>query len=383
MRKILILNNDLDFGGIQKSLISLLKYLATSDSCEIDLMLWRKDDPLQKMLPPNIQVFFQNYAPSLLSIKREKNLYSQFRLSCQYLKFRLFSSVFKKPWLFYAKTKKKYDVVISYTHNGFPHFFAIDRVSATEKYLWFHHGSYTPETKEKELDRKYYGKYDKIITVSSSNKVMLAEHFSELKDKLVVIPNIIDAFSIIALASENTHQIIKDPCTYNFVTVSRFSREKGLDLAIKTAAELKRQGLNFKWYFVGDGELFLEIKDLAEQNNVSDVCIFEGNKENPYPYFKIADLYIQSSYVEAHPITICEALVLKKMIITTDLPSTREVLQNGKLGILCKPDLDIFTNTILKFLQSTKKQKTLVEEVELYNSKNDTAYNRIRELLKI
>lgn len=383
MRKILVLNNDLDFGGIQKSLITFLDFLDNSGNCEVDLMLWKKDGPLQKMLPKNTQIIFQNYGPSLADVRKEHNIVNQITLFFQYVKFIFYARVLQKPWLFYSPLTKHYDAVVSFTHSGYPRFFAIDRVSATDKYLWFHHGSYNASPTDKGTDRKYYEKFNKIITVSSSNRDMLADHFPELKDKLFVIPNILNATAINALAAEPFKKMDKSTGSYNFVTVSRFSQEKGLDLAINIAFELKERGLKFRWFFVGDGDLFFSTKELAEEKKVGDVCVFVGSKENPYPYFKHADLYVQTSYVEAHPITLCEALILRKLIITTDLPSTRELLQDGHLGILCKPDAGIFAGEILKLLQSELKQKTLLATIEKHDINNEIAYNRISELLKI
>jgi glycosyltransferase involved in cell wall biosynthesis len=383
VRKILVLNNDLDFGGIQKSLITFLDFLDNSGNCEIDLMLWQKDGPLQKMLPKNTQIIFQNYGPSLAEVRKENNVVNQITLLFHYVKFIFYARVLKKPWLFYSKLNKHYDAVVSFTHNGYPRFFAVDRVSATDKYLWFHHGSYNASPTDKNTDRKYYEKFNKIITVSSSNKDMLAQHFPEFEDKLFVIPNIINSSTINALAAEPFQEMNKSSDSYNFVTVSRFSKEKGLDLAINIAFELKERGLKFRWFFVGDGDLFFSTKELAEQKKVGDVCVFVGSKENPYPYFKHADLYVQTSYVEAHPITLCEALILKKMIVTTDLPSTRELLQDGKLGVLCKPDAGVFAVEILKLLQSELRQNTLLATIEKHDISNEIAYSRISELLKI
>jgi len=383
VRKILVLNNDLDLGGGQKSLIEFLAFLDSLNSCEVDLLVWQKNGPLQKKLPKKVNIIFQEYSVTLKSIKTEKNKKKRFKLLFQYLKFAFFAKVFGKSWFFYSKIKKKYDIVISYSHSGYPPFFAIDRASAAKKFMWYHHGVYSLSGKKKELDGKYFVKYDKIVAVSSSNKIVLKDSFPELEDKLIVIPNIINASSIIALSNEPFQGMHKDANIYNFVTVSRFSKEKGLDLAVSIASELKMRGLQFKWYFVGDGELFSAINDLAKKMNVTDVCVFVGSKENPYPYFKNAELYIQTTYVEAHPITISEALILKKMIVTTDLPATREVLQDGKLGLLCAAEPTVFAENILKLLHSEVMQKKLKIAVEKNIIDNEISHNKIKELLKI
>lgn len=383
MKRILILCNDLELGGIQKSLIEFLNYLVKSQNFTVDLMLWQKDGPLQKMISKDINIIFHEYPITLDNILKEKSLFSKTPLILLFLKVQFYRKILKKPWLYYSKTLTKYDIAISYTHNGLPRFFTIDNVSAAEKFLWFHHGSYHPSASEKILDQQYYKQFDKIVTVSSANSVMLSKTFPSLQKKITIVPNIINSIEIIRKAEETTDEMSHDPKLYNFVTVSRFSKEKGLDLAIKIACELKRKGLKFRWYFIGDGDQFLEICDFAKKKNVDDICVFAGTKENPYPYIKQADLYVQSSYVEAHPITIIEALTLKKLIVTSDIPSVRELLQDGKLGVLCKPEPDIFADEIHKLLQDDLRQKNLRKEVEYNNMSNEVAFNAINELLRI
>ncbi|WP_447951894.1 glycosyltransferase [Chryseobacterium koreense] len=383
MRKILILCNDLELGGIQKSLIEFLSYLVKSQAFKVDLMLWQKDGPLQKMIPNDVHVIFQEYPTTLADVSKEKSRINKIALLFQFLKAQLFKRILKKPWLFYTKTSQHYDIAISFTHNGLPRFFSIDRVSAAKKFLWFHHGSYKASSPEKMLDQQYFKRFDKIVTVSFSNKTMLSQTFPTLQKNITVIPNIINSKEIISKANEVINDMPNDPGSYNFVTVSRFSKEKGLDVAVKTACALKKKGLQFKWYFIGDGDQFLAIHNLAKQMNVADVCVFAGSKENPYPYMKNADLYVQSSYVEAHPITINEALVLKKLIVTTDIPSVREVLQGGELGVLCKPDPDVFANEIFRLLHDGLSQNNLMNKVEYKESNNEAAYEAINSLLKI
>jgi glycosyltransferase involved in cell wall biosynthesis len=59
-----------------------------------------------------------------------------------------------------------------------------------------------------------------------------------------------------------------------------------------------------------------------------------GFTENPYPYFKNSDFYILSSRYEGFPTVLFEAITLKKNIIATDVSGVREMLENGKLGLI-------------------------------------------------
>jgi len=381
MHKIVILNNDLDLGGIQKSLIDFLIHL-DNKGFEVDLVLWQKGGVLTNWIPKNINIIVLNYPSTWKSIINEKSFVKKAQKMAQYLKFNFYTKIVKKPWLFFPKIKKKYDTAISYSQNGYPRFFAIDNIIAEKKYLWYHHGSYETQGKMFNLDKKYYAKFDNIVTVSRANKKMLESHFSDYANKIFVVPNIIDVNKVLLSATEPIVDCTMEDGIFNFVTVSRFSKEKGIDLAIDIATELKNKGLKVKWYFLGDGDTFSEIQNTIKIRSLENNCLLLGMKENPYPYMKQADLYIQTSYVESQSITICEALALNKIIVTTNLPVLNDVLQNGKLGVLCNLDANSFAHEIHKLLYDKVAQDRLKTAVEQHVVSNDFTYQAIEELLK-
>lgn len=381
MSKILIIINDLDIGGIQKSLIDFLIFIS-GRGLQIDLLLWQKEGLLRKELPDAINVIEMEYAKTWRSAKLEKNLTKKIQFLAEYFKFVFFDKIIKKPWLFFPKIKNSYDTVVCYNQNGYSPFYAIDNVVADKKYLWFHHGSYETTGKKFDLDKKYYAKFNKIITVSLANKIMLSKHFPAYNSKIIVIPNIINVKKVIAASHENVLDFKTDNEVPTFVTVSRFSAEKGIDLAVDIAEELKKQGLKFKWYFVGSGDTFLEIEDMIKEKNLVNECVLLGSKENPYPYMKRGDFYIQTSYVESQSITIYEALALKKIIVTTNLPALNEALKNGKMGVLCEPDKNSFVKEISNLMTDKTAQDLLKSNVECHLISNGIAYEAIDKLFK-
>jgi glycosyltransferase involved in cell wall biosynthesis len=382
MPKIIILNNDLDVGGIQKSLIDFLKYLITNEDYEVHLILWQREGMLVDAIPSSVNIHFYDYPCKFKDVLNAKNIFLKGNLLIDYIKFNFYFRIIKKPWLFFPIIKQCFDVAISYSQNGYPLFYTIDNISAQKKYLWYHHGSYESSGYLHKLNKIYYQKFDKLITVSHINKDMLIGHFENLRDKFLVIPNIINVNEIITNSNEKIDDFTFKDKEFNFVTVSRFSKEKGIDLAIEIASELKTKGLSFNWNFIGEGDLFLEIKKLIVDRNLENECYLLGSKINPYPYMKNADLYIQTSYVESQSITICEALALNKIIVTTDLPVLNHVLQNGKLGVLCNLDASSFADEVQKLVYDKVAQDRLKTAVERHVVSNDVTYQAIERLLK-
>lgn len=381
MRKIIIASNDLELGGIQKSLIEFLRFLVDSGQFEIDLLLWDVRGALKEEIPVSVNIIKVGYSTTWRAFLSEKNLIRKVGLFTEYFRYNYYSRIRKKPWLFYPEHHSTYDFAISYSHNGYPKFYVIDKIIATQKILWYHHGSYEAKGDILKLDQEYFAKFDKIITVSSSNKEMLVRYFPQLKGNILVIPNMLDSDKIIAASKRAVTDFKKEEGVLNFVTVSRFSKEKGIDLAINIAAELKKQQLLFKWYFIGDGESLPEIKILIQQKKLEEVCLLLGNKKNPYPYMSMADFYIQTSYVESQSITVNEALILNKIVIATQLAPIKEALQNGKVGVLCAPNVEDFTEKIIELIKKRKICEGFQKALEKGKVNNEHAQKAIHQLL--
>lgn len=369
----------MEIGGIQKSLIDFLEYLVSLGH-DIDLVLWQKGGVLRNKIPASVNIIEIEQSTTWRNIVKEKNVFSKFYLFLSYLKFKFYALIIKKPWLFFPKIRKCYDVAVCYSQNGYPRFYVIDNVSAHKKYLWYHHGSYDSIGAGHELNKKYYAEFNQVVTVSDSNKEMLGKYFSAISNNIIVIPNIININKVIRLAEHDVLDFTRTEGFFNLVTVSRFSKEKGIDLSIDIATVLKEKGLQFKWYFIGDGNSFLEIKDKIKKQNLEDFCILLGSKKNPYPYIKGANIYIQTSYVESQSITIYEALVLKKIIVATNLPALNEALQHGRLGVLCDPDTSSFVEAITILLNDSIVRQKVTTAVENYLVRNERAYKEINKL---
>ena len=85
---------------------------------------------------------------------------------------------------------------------------------------------------------------------------------------------------------------------------------------------------------MGDGYDFSKIKKLQKDLGVTESSTLVGFTDNPYPLIKNADFYVLSSRYEGFPTVLFEAITLKKKIIATDVSGVREMLENGKLGLI-------------------------------------------------
>ncbi len=378
-KKLLVMSFGSDAGGIERSLIEFLRFLETSGQFDIDLYLWRSPGTLFDQIPPTIHIINERLVPgSLREVKSCSGIVSKLCYLLWYVCFR-FSRLRGISTLAFKSFVGTYDIAISYCQNGYSPYYIIDKVKADRKYIWYHHGSYERNGRQRRMDEHYFGQYDRIVTVSHACRDTLGHAFPALKEKMMVIANLIDGEAILQKAKQEPDTPLSDKL--NIVTVGRLSREKGPMLALHAAKILHRQGLGFTWYFVGDGPEYAKCRAFIEENGLTEICLLLGAKPNPYPWMKKADIYVQPSYVEADPLTIKEAKFLQKLIISTDIPATRETLREGDFGLLCLTTPESLVEGIRRILSEPELRLSLMKNLAEQGEMNSRSEQLILSLL--
>lgn len=344
MKKILIVNIGTEIGGIEKCLINFLRYLITRD-CQVDLLLWKPPGPLFSQIPETVNVLNRPGPGSFSEIIKEKSIKEKIsKLKVYYF----YKKCDRKgeAWKALPKLDNEYDIAISYCQNGHSPYYVLDNVNANQKYMFYHHGSYDKDKADYEYDKIAYSRFNKIITVSQANKSMLLKHFPNLDNHFEVINNLIDENDIIRQAEEPI-VCFKNNDKLKISTVGRISHEKGHHFALQVANALKNENVDFEWIFVGEGPEKENCIKYVEENGLDNYCRFIGAKENPYPYIKQSDIYVQTSFVESYSITIREAIVLHKKMVVSDIPAVKENLSGITFAVVSELNVDSFVNKII------------------------------------
>lgn len=379
MKRIIVFNIGTNIGGIERSLIQFLRFLAHED-CSVDLVLWKKPGELFSRIPSEVNILPSPAPGGWSSLRTEKGDIK--KKATQVGRILQYKADKRKgcAWKHFPPIEGEYDIAISYCQNGYSPYYVIDKVVAKKHILFFHHGSYNADLSQYKRDKSYYQQYDQIITVSEANKRMLSGHFPELAERIAVVHNLIDVDKIRKMADKPLNEAgVKDLC--KIVTVGRLSVEKGQLFALEVARELTALQFQFQWLFVGDGPEKEHCINKAVELGLSDCCRFIGTRENPYPYIKHADIYVQSSHVEADPVTIQEALVLFKPIVASDIPAMRETLQNGKLGVLCGFSPEVFAKEIQKVYMVAAIQRSLIDNIRRTDDRSSDSEYLLRKHL--
>lgn len=236
---------------------------------------------------------------------------------------------------------------------------AIRAVAADRYLMYYHHGA----MRHVYHDSIAYRRCEKIIAVSENQANELKRFVPSAADKVMVIHNLTDVEGIRQKAKQSTQEVF-DPRRFHIVTVGRVSHEKGMDIAVQVCAKLVESGRkDICWWIVGDGPAMQEVRTLVEDLGVGPYMKLVGMKGNPYPYIRQADLYVQPSRFEGYPMTILEALVIGQPVISTDNNGAREILRDGKTGILCKCDASEITKELQVMLQHFDSFEALKKNV--------------------
>lgn len=371
IKKIAIVTQKMIIGGVEKALIPMLEQLYLQGH-KLTVYLVEEGGELRNKIPDNVEVkvlpwINQSVIERIKETLTQKDIKLFFRILSSYAKLKLNKNNFIKECQMSENmlpdVDEKYDIAISYhAPSTIPMFYVIDRIKADQKILWIH-GNVQKTGSTTSLCEKYYKKYDKIICVSEQAKEKFIESFPLLDEKTYLIYNIIYREQILKLAEQEIQEM-EEADSIKLVTVGRLSKEKGIDLACKVCHKLVEKGYPIQWFICGEGDERKRLEEMIRDYNISEHFFLLGSKENPYPYIKKSDIYVQPSLHEGYCLTLAEARILCKPIVSTDFSGAREQLGNKK-GLIVNSDEGSLTNGI-----------------ELLINNADIRLNYIRELKK-
>lgn len=120
-------------------------------------------------------------------------------------------------------------------------------------------------------------------------------------------------------------------------TVARIHRQKGHVFLLQAAREIINNFPNVKFLIVGDGPLKKKMERIADDLGISKKIIFTGFCGDIPGIMSIFDVFALSSLWEGLPITILEAMAMRKPVVATNVSGNPEVVVDGETGVLVSP----------------------------------------------
>ncbi len=380
-KRLLFVNNNMQIGGVQKSLLNLL--YAIQDDYDITLFLFSATGDYLKDIPSGIKVIECKSLFRLWGVSQKECKGRPFRRLLRTLLAggtKLFGRAFALWWtkLSQRKLKDHYDVAISYLHEGGKNRFyggcndfILSKVNADVKIGWLHCDFEQCGANNKH-SKKVYRKLDKIVACSEGCRQSFVRCMPEFESKTYVVRNCNDYEWIRAKSQPG---IEYDQHYFNVVTVARLSEEKGIDRmlrAIKTAVD---SGYAIRYHIIGGGSEEYKLKSLVNELGLDERVVFYGNQENPYPYMVNADLFALTSYHEAAPMVFDEAACLGVPVLATETTSTDEMIRRCGHGIVCENDDESIIKTFIEILERPQRLQVIKENLNATTFDNSRAIN--------
>lgn len=397
-QKLLLVMPHLTSGGAEKSFISLLHTLPEGEF-DYDIMIVNEGGLFYNSIPKRYNIVeapinlrialgsaHSDFIRKSSIVVRLKKLISNIILHTigrfsDKDKLQFTWTVWKK---FIPTLNMKYDVAVSFM-NGMTNYYVIDRVQARKKYLWMHNDySKCCSHTDKKFAHYYALKADKVVTISDVCVESLQNAFPELKNKFLCLENISSSEMIKSMADEyfpkEYENIDKSIC--KILSIGRLTEQKGFDFAIKASAILKQKGFKFCWLIIGIGALKSELQKLIDDYGLQDYVYLLGERNNPYPYIKNCNLFLQTSRYEGKSIVVDEAKILNKTIISTSYPSVSDNIKDGISGIICKMTPEGIAEKIMSVSIDLNLQKKITDYLRTNCKGNGKEINKYIMLFK-
>ncbi|MCR8893811.1 glycosyltransferase [Bacteroides sp. ET336] len=391
-KRIFIAIHYLEIGGAEISLIGLLNSMDYS-RYEVDLFVYSHQGELMKLIPPEVNLLpeISKYAQMerpMISVLKGGHVDVVLARLCAKLQFALYarrvkpkdgSAVFQyvantvTPCLPSLHKLGLYDLAISFLT---PHNIVLEKVQSRTKIAWIH-TDYSKIDVNASLELPVWNGYDYIASISPDVSRTFLSVFPSLKGKIVEIANILSSAFVRNRASEKTDLSVFKKENINLLSVGRFCYPKNFDNVPDILCRIRKQGVNAYWYLIGYGGDEALIRQRIQEAGMEKYVVILGKKENPYPYIKSCDFYIQPSRYEGNSVTVREAQMLCKPVVVANYPTAASQIQNGKDGIIVPLENAACAEGIVQLIRNPELQNRLIQFL------NEHDYGNEREIEKI
>lgn len=399
MEKILIVSQAMEIGGAEKALLGLLEAI-DKRKFQVELFLLRHTGELLKYVPDDVALLppKKEYAmlatPLLETLKqKEYNIFGGRLIG----KLRAHRYVRKNHFKDSAAVNdeyshkytvncmpmisdEEYDLAVSFLA---PHYFVSKKVRATEKIAWIHTDYETVEI-DVNSELSMWSDYDYIASISEKVTESFLKTFPSLQNRIILFENIMPVEYIRSLGeSENVLREIPYDENVILLSVGRFCKAKNFDNVPDICSKILNSGIKVKWYLIGYGPDEELIRNKIKELQMEDYVQILGKKENPYPYIKRCDVYIQPSRYEGKCVSVIEAQLLHKPVIITDYPTSGSQLENGVDGVIVPMDNANCAKKIIAVLEDNEFQHKLVETTKRRDYAHTEEVKKIYQILQL
>ena len=396
MKKILIFSHALEIGGAERALLGLLEAIDTTEY-QVDLFLMRHSGELMPYIPEKINLLpeipaYSSMAIPVADVIRKKQigvalgrLVGKRKAARRVKKLELpadndvaLEYSHKYTVRYMPKiSDTEYDLAISFLT---PHYYVAEKVTAHKKAA-FIHTDYSAVAVDTASQLPMWARYDRIFAVSDRAADSFVSIFPSLSDRVGIMENIMP----LQLLAEMTDAFpveaeMPDDGSIRLLSVGRYTRAKNFDNVPDICRRLLAKGVNVKWYLIGFGGDEGLIRRKITEAGMEEHVVILGKKDNPYPYIKACDLYVQPSRYEGKCVAVREAQMLHKPVVITNYTTSASQLTDGCDGVIVRMDNESCAEGIASVIRDAALRNRLIANTEQSDYSNAGEIEKLYEL---
>ena len=118
------------------------------------------------------------------------------------------------------------------------------------------------------------------------------------------------------------------------------------------------------------------------KHHLDSVFLFLGTTPNPYPYIKNCTIYVQTSRHEGYGLSIAEARILNRPLVTTEFDAVWAQMVQGENGIVVPQDPVAVADAIERLLNDKKLYDHIVSYQKQEKKGNTEEIEKFYQLIE-
>lgn len=396
--KVLFVLQSIGYGGSMTSMINLLSLLKEEKILDIDVLLMDPNGELYEELYKHVNILKTDRVLEATSVPRKKLVKNRkigLLLTRVFVfllgKFHKTSTSRQGYKISSQKYADKYDCVIAYQESVATDYARY--IKTGKRIAWVHNDFDNVLNIYGSLDRlqNVYSSFDKIVCVSKAGANNFKNKSGIETSRISYIYNPLICEELRKKAEDEIpYQLIEDnklskalqTKEIKLISSGRFAKQKRFDRVIDAAEILKDKGYSFKWFILGDGELFIETVAEIKKRELDNYVFLTGGLKNPFPVVRNCDVFVLTSDFEAHPMVANEALILGKPVISTNFESASEVVTDGVNGLICEMSSRSIADSIETLLKNRQFYLELKSNAKKFDYNNNTIIKQVLDVIQ-
>ncbi|MBR5515344.1 MAG: polysaccharide pyruvyl transferase family protein [Clostridia bacterium] len=163
------------------------------------------------------------------------------------------------------------------------------------------------------------------------------------------------------------HNIPYDPEKIYMGIAARFSHVKGVDIFLRSAAEVLKSSDKARFVIIGEGEDEPKLKALARELQIEDKIYFLGFIKEIYDFFNFIDVNMLTSRSEGFPYSVLEGAKMKKATVAAAVGGITQLITDEETGFIFEPG---------DYTECAKKILYLINNPEKIREFGDAIYEK-------